>query len=62
MSKKVNEIRTLEDVKTLIEPKESQLVDIYGQDEQARLLALHYEQEQEKSIHNYLNNQTNGNY
>ncbi len=63
MSKKIKEIRILEDVKTLIEPKESQLVDIYGQDEQTRLLALHHELEQEKAIINHLNNiQTKGNY
>ncbi len=65
MSKKKIIIRILEDVKHLIEPIESQLVDIYGQDEQARLSALHYELEQEKAINNYLNNQniqTNGDY
>ena len=65
MSKKIKEIRILEDVNILIEPKESQLIDIYGQDEQARLTALYHELEQKKAIHNYLNNQniqTNGNY
>ena len=65
MSKKIKEIRILEDVKILIEPKESQLIDIYGQDEQQRLTALYHELEQKKAINNYLNNQniqTNGNY
>jgi hypothetical protein len=63
MSKKIKEIRILEDVKHLIEPKESQLVDIYGQDEQARRIALYSELEQQKAILNHLNNiQTNGNY
>jgi len=64
MSKKIKEIRILEDVNILIEPKESQLVDIYGQDEQARLTALYHEMEQQKAIKNYLNNQNiqNGNY
>ena len=63
MSKKIKEIRILEDVKTLIEPIESQLVDIYGQDEQARLTALYHELEQQKIILNHLENiQTNGDY
>ena len=65
MSKKLKEIRILEDVNILIEPIESQLVDIYGQDEQARLTALYHELEQKKAINNYLNNQniqTNGDY
>ena len=64
MSKKIKEIRILEDVNILIEPKESQLVDIYGQDEQARLTALYHEMEQHKAIQNYLKNQNiqNGNY
>ncbi len=56
MSKKIKEIRILEDVKHLIEPIESQLIDIYGQDEQARLLALYHEMEQQKAIENYLEN------
>ena len=50
MSKKIKEIRILEDVKTLIEPKESQLVDIYGQDELQRLTALYHELKQKKRI------------
>ena len=63
MSKKIKEIRILEDVNILIEPKESQLVDIYGQDEQQRLTALYKELEQQKAIINYNQNiQTNGNY
>lgn len=64
MSKKLKEIRILEDVTILIEPKESQLIDIYGQDEQARLSALYHEMELQKEINNYLNNQNiqNGNY
>lgn len=63
MSKKIKEIRILEDVNILIEPKESQLVDIYGQDEQQRLIALYHELEQQKAIINYTKNiQTNGNY
>ncbi len=63
MSKKIKEIRILEDVNILIEPKESQLVDIYGQDEQQRLTALYHELEQQKAIINYTKNiQTNGNY
>ncbi len=60
MSKKLKEIRILDEV---IIVTESQLLDLYGQDEQARLLALHHELEQEKAIINHLNNiQTNGNY
>ena len=63
MSKKIKESRILEYVKTLIEPIESQLVDIYGQDEQQRLIALYHELEQQKAIINYNQNiQTNGNY
>jgi len=54
MSKKIKEIRILEDVNIL---------DIYGQDEQQRLTALYHELEQQKAIINYTKNiQTNGNY
>ncbi len=60
MSKKLKEIRILDEV---IIVTESQLLSLYNQDEEARLLALHHELEQEKAIINHLNNiQTNGNY
>ena len=60
MSKKIKEIRILDEV---IIVTESQLLSLYNKDEEARLLALHHEQEQQKAIINHLNNiQTNGNY
>ncbi len=51
MSKKLKEIRILDEV---IMVTESQLLSLYNQDEEARLLALHHELEQEKAINNYL--------
>jgi hypothetical protein len=62
MSKKIKEIRILEDVKILIEPKESQLIDIYGQDEEQRLSALYHELEQQKAINYHLQNIQNGHH
>lgn len=62
MSKKLKEIRILEDVKILIEPDEVRLIDIYGQDEEKRLSALYHELEQQKAFLNHLENIQNGNY
>ena len=62
MSKKLKEIRILEDVNILIEPKESQLIDIYGQDEEQRLSALYHELEQQKAINYHLKNIQNGHH
>lgn len=62
MSKKIKEIRILEDVKILIEPKESQLIDIYGQDEEQRLSALYHELEQQKAIILNIQNIENGHH
>jgi len=61
MSKKLKEIRILDEV---IIVTESQLLSLYHQDEEARLLALHNQQQQEQAIQNYLNHQNiqNGNY
>jgi hypothetical protein len=59
MSKKLKEIRILDEV---IIVTESQLLSLYNKDEEARLLALHHEQEQEQAIINHLNNIQNGNY
>tara|TARA_R110000765_G_scaffold204764_1_gene309642 strand:- start:2 stop:187 length:186 start_codon:yes stop_codon:yes gene_type:complete len=61
MSKKLKEIRILDEV---IIVTESQLLSLYNQDEELRLLALHNQQEQEQAIQNYLNNQNiqNGHY
>ena len=59
MSKKLKEIRILDEV---IIVTESQLLSLYHEDEEARLLALHNEQEQEQAIINHLNNIQNGNY
>ena len=53
MSKKLKEIRILDEV---IVVTEAQLLSLYNQDEEARLLALHHELEQEKAINNYLEN------
>ena len=53
MSKKLKEIRILDEV---IVVTEAQLLSLYHEDEQARLLALHHELEQEKAINNYLEN------
>jgi len=62
MSKKLKEVRILEDVKILIEPDEVRLIDIYGQDEEKRLSALCHELEQQKAFLNHLENIQNGNY
>ena len=51
MSKKLKEIRILDEV---IIVTESQLLSLYHEDEQARLMALHHEQEQQNAINNYL--------
>jgi len=61
MSKKLKEIRILDEVVLVTE---SQLLSLYHQDEEARLLALHNQQQQEQAIQNYLNHQNiqNGNY
>tara|TARA_R110000824_G_scaffold84868_2_gene211357 strand:+ start:2843 stop:3028 length:186 start_codon:yes stop_codon:yes gene_type:complete len=61
MSKKLKEIRILDEVVLVTE---SQLLSLYHQDEETRLLALHNQQEQEQAIQNYLNHQNiqNGNY
>jgi hypothetical protein len=53
MSKKLKEIRILDEV---IIVTESQLLSLYNQDEELRLLALHNQQQQEQAIINHLNN------
>jgi hypothetical protein len=53
MSKKLKEIRILDEV---IIVTEAQLLSLYNQDEELRLLALHNQQQQEQAIINHLNN------
>ena len=59
MSKKLKEIRILDEVVIVTE---SQLLSLYNQDEELRLLALHNQQNQEQAIINHLNNIQNGHY